>query len=113
MESFLERGDDGKPIGMSKFFNKYLPDITGKELADDINRLWHQLSRDWLHLRGYVRKVVDRTIETGPPSWAICAPMTYNETDKKDLGELSERIEETRRIFIKIKELRLHGPVIP
>jgi len=105
LESFLERGDDGRPMSTSKFFSEYLSNIVGKDLASEIKTLWHKLSQNWLHLKGYIAKVVERTVEAGPPSWAIGAPMVYDTTDRKDLKELEEKTRKTRCVFAKIKNL--------
>jgi hypothetical protein len=103
LESFLENGEEGKPISMSKFFKSYLPEATGEELANEINTLWHQLSRDWLHLKGYVNKLIDRIQEMSQPSWSIGVPVVYEESDKRDLNELQEMVKKTRKIFARGK----------
>lgn len=87
-------------VSTSKFLKEILPEVIGKEAANETLKLWSKLSRNWLHFRGIAQKLRERIETYGfPPSYSIVLPIKYDEEDKKDLQELTKRIKETRKLL--------------
>ena len=73
----------------------------GKKLGlkNDFIALWSKLSKDWIHTKGVVDRVVSQTIKSGVPSWALVIPMNYSETDLDTIEELGKRISQFRNLL--------------
>ncbi|HUW11710.1 MAG TPA: hypothetical protein VM537_18410 [Anaerolineae bacterium] len=66
------------------------------ELAD----LWNQLSREWIHTKGIVDRVLDRLDqEADVPPWALVVPLNYTEDDLDALDHLREQISRFRGLL--------------
>lgn len=63
-------------------------------------KLWGKLSKDWVHTRGVVDRVVSQISEkSGPPSWALVIPMNYAEDDLDTIKELCKRVSQFRELL--------------
>lgn len=80
--------------------SKLMKDL-GKKLGlkNDFIALWGKLSKDWIHTKGVVDRVVNQTIKFGVPSWALVIPMNYSEDDLDTIEELGERISQFRNLL--------------
>jgi len=68
----------------------------GNEFAD----LWNQLSREWIHTKGIVDRVVDRLAEgSDVPPWALVVPLNYTADDLDALDHLREQISRFRGLL--------------
>lgn len=55
--------------------------------------LWQKLSNEWLHSKGYVRKIISYVEDKSDfPTHAVVIPMPYNNNDIDDIKELSDKI---------------------
>jgi len=77
-----------------------------KEFDEIINldvesvKLWGKLSKDWVHTKGVVDRIVSQISEkSGPPSWALVIPMNYSESDLDTIKELGKRISQFRKLL--------------
>ncbi len=73
----------------------------GKKLGlkNDFNALWGKLSKDWIHTKGVVDRVVNQIIKSRVPSWALVIPMNYSEADLDTIEELGKRISQFRNLL--------------
>lgn len=81
--------------------SKILKEI-GKYLGvgDSFVALWGKLSKDWLHSKGVVDRVVSQVTEKSDiPSWALVIPVKYTEYDLETIEELKKRIREFRNLL--------------
>jgi|Deesub1362B_J571_1020462.scaffolds.fasta_scaffold00212_30 hypothetical protein len=70
-------------------------------------KLWGKLSKDWVHTRGIIDRVVSQIIEKSiPPSWALIIPFNYTEADLDDIRELGKRVSQFREILKATVEKR-------
>ena len=77
-----------------------------KEFDEIINsdvrsvKLWGKLSKDWVHTKGIVDRIVSQIGEkSGTPSWALVIPMNYAEDDLDTIKELGKRIPQFRKLL--------------
>lgn len=69
-------------------------------LKDEPIKLWGKLSKDWVHTRGIVKRVVNEIVEKSePPSWALTIPMNYTIADLDDIRELGKRTSQFRKLL--------------
>lgn len=69
-------------------------------LGDALIALWGDLSRNWLHVPGYSRKVVDTISTTGSvPAWALTIPMPYGSTDLEAVRQFGASVRRFRVIL--------------
>jgi len=62
--------------------------------------LWNHLSREWIHTKGIVDRVVDRLAQEGDvPPWALVVPLNYTEDDLDALDNLREQISRFRGLL--------------
>jgi len=81
--------------------SKFLEEI-GKEIGvkRELVALWGKLSRDWIHPRGIVERIVNKVVEKADvPPWALAIPMNYTENDLDDINELRKRVSQFRRLL--------------
>ncbi len=63
-------------------------------------KLWGKLSKDWVHTRGVIDRVVSQIIEKSvPPPWALIIPFNYTKADLDDIRELGKRVSQFRKIL--------------
>ena len=68
-----------------------------KKSGKDFVTLWGKLSKQWVHTKGVVDRMVDEILEKSDvPAWALAVPMEYTETDIDILAELAKRISRFR-----------------
>lgn len=80
------------------------------ELAEDLKGAWYKVSNDFLHLRGYVKKLSEwnwSNDNNPPPSWALGAFIGYGESDRAALEELCYAIREVNKLVLKIYQMWL------
>lgn len=84
----------------SHLVNSNLEEVFGKELSRKTTALWSRLSREWLHFKGYFRRVCEN-IDNGqrPRSYMLVVPTVLNEDNKDNLKDLAESISRTREIL--------------
>ena len=77
-----------------------------KEFDEIINsdvrsvKLWGKLSKDWVHTKGIVDRIVSQISEkSGAPSWALVIPINYAEDDLDTIKELGKRISQFRKLL--------------
>jgi hypothetical protein len=74
----------------------------GRELGvkDEFADMWNELSREWVHTKGIVRKVVGRlTGGADVPAWALVIPMNYTEDDLETLDYLRQQVSRFRNLL--------------
>jgi len=63
-------------------------------------KLWGKLSKDWIHTRGVMARIVNQISEKStPPSWALVIPMNYTIADLDAIRELGKRISQFRKLL--------------
>jgi hypothetical protein len=68
--------------------------------VEDAVKLWNKLSEEWVHFRGYVRKLRKAIEEYGDiQSYGYGVPNELSEEDASDLGELAECLASARRLL--------------
>ena len=93
----LEKVLDEQKISTSKLLKDFGNKIG---LRDEPIALWGKLSKDWVHTRGIVKRVVDEIVEKSDvPSWALIIPMHYTDTDLNAINELGKRISQFRKLL--------------
>ena len=107
LEKYLQKMN----ISMSKFYKGIFSQVIGKEGGEDTFYLWSKLSENWVHFRGMAKRIRKRIEEEEgiPPSYMLVLPTELDESDIKDVKELTKRVAETRKLlqvfFEKWKEL--------
>ena len=91
----LELVEDDLKRGSTSKLMKELGEKLG--LKNDFIALWGKLSKDWIHPKGVIDKVVTQISEkSGAPSWALVIPMNYAEDDLDTINELCKRVSQFR-----------------
>lgn len=71
-----------------------------KRLGDDYCSLWGKLSKDWLHSEGFVKRIIDYTLEKADiPAYALASPMQYREGDIDSINELGSAVSLFRTLL--------------
>ncbi|MEM3886522.1 MAG: hypothetical protein QXO82_05640 [Candidatus Methanomethylicia archaeon] len=93
LEDVLEE----EKISLSKVLDEFGENI---QINDKASKLWHKLSQDWVHYKGFVKRFLDYIAAHGiPPSYSIMVPSDYSDEDIELLTELINRIKEFREIL--------------
>lgn len=72
-------------------------------LDSEYATLWRELSRDWIHTKGLVSKLMEHLVSRDDvPAWALTIPMSYTRSDRETLRELKKRIATFRKLQTKI-----------
>lgn len=59
--------------------------------------LWGKLSKDWIHTKGIVNRIVNEIAEKQDiPAWALVIPMNFNKSDLDSINELYKSISQFR-----------------
>jgi len=67
--------------------------------------LWNELSREWVHTKGIVDRVVDRLLQdSGVPNWALVVPMAYTESDLYGLDHVRTQMSRFRTLLAHTME---------
>jgi len=93
---------EAEDLSMSKLMKEL-----GKELGfeNDFVALWGKLSRDWIHTKGIMDRVVSQVIEKSDiPPWALTLPMNYKENDLDAVDELRKYISQFRTLLTTTME---------
>jgi hypothetical protein len=93
IEDDLKKGN----VSTSKLMKKL-----GEKLGfkNDFIALWGKLSKDWIHPKGVIDKVVAQIGEKSwPPSWTLGIPMNYAEDDLDTINELYKRVSQFRKLL--------------
>lgn len=93
----LEEVLEGEKISLSKVLDEFGESI---RINDKASKLWHKLSQDWVHYKGFVKRFLDNITAHGiPPAYSIMVPSEYFDEDIGLLTELVNRIKEFREIL--------------
>jgi len=73
----------------------------GKKLGlkNDFIALWGELSKDWIHTKGVVDRVVNQIIKSRVLSWPLVIPINYSKDDLDTIEELGKRISQFRNLL--------------
>ena len=70
------------------------------QLDKESIKLWSKLSKDWLHTKGIIDRIVKQISEKSEvPSWALVIPMNYAEDDLDAIKELGKRVSQFRKLL--------------
>jgi len=93
----LEKELNERKISTSKLLKNFGNEIG---LRDEPIALWSKLSEDWVHTKGFVRRVVNEIVEKSEiPSWALVIPMNYTDVDLDVIDELGKRVSQFRKLL--------------
>ena len=68
-------------------------------------KLWGKLSKDWVHTKGIVDRIVGQISEKStPPPWALVIPMNYAMADLDAINELGKCVSQFREILKVTRE---------
>lgn len=63
-------------------------------------KLWGKLSKDWIHTKGVMDKVVYQVAEkSNVPPWGLVIPCNFVKADLEDIEELHKRISQFRNLL--------------
>lgn len=63
-------------------------------------KLWGKLSKDWIHTKGVMDKVVYQVAEkSNVPPWGLVIPCNFVKADLEDIEELYKRISQFRNLL--------------
>ncbi len=63
-------------------------------------KLWGKLSKDWIHTKGVMDKVVYQVAEkSNVPPWGLVIPCNFVTADLEDIEELHKRISQFRNLL--------------
>jgi hypothetical protein len=63
--------------------------------------IWRNLSKDWIHFRGFDRIVTIVAERQDVPGWSLTIPIGYSDTELPEIEELGKYISQFRRILAK------------
>jgi len=90
---------NGKKAGKREY--DFLEEFDKKVKLDRKSiKLWSKLSKDWVHTKGVVDRIVGQISEKStPPPWALVIPMNYAMADLDAINELGKRVSQFREIL--------------
>jgi hypothetical protein len=69
-------------------------------MGHDNVALWGKLSNEWLHTKGYVKKILDETLNKSDiPAYALAIPIIYTEVDIDIIKELQSSVSKFRKLL--------------
>jgi len=72
--------------------------------------MWGKLSRNWLHAKGFLDKIVDVVVKQSEiPSWGLVIPINYTIEDLAFLVELKKEIIRIRRFLKEVMQEYQNG----
>ena len=88
---------------LSKVLKDNLPKVAGKETAELALKLWGKLSERWLHSTGSFRVIAENFKEIEDiESFRNLLPAELDENDVLSLEELTDYLQDTRRLIEKL-----------
>ncbi|MEM4354624.1 MAG: hypothetical protein QW470_07735 [Candidatus Caldarchaeum sp.] len=100
LEGFRKKFDTKEISSFSYFLKNLLP--VDEETSEAVLDVWSRTSNDFLHFKGYVKKIrrwENEVKDTPPPSFLTGAFVPYSESDDEDLRELMEVVKKTKQIL--------------
>jgi hypothetical protein len=71
-----------------------------EEMGEDYLALWKDLSREWVHTEGFVKRILKEASKTnGVLAYALASPMSYNETDIDVIKDLCLSVSKFRNLL--------------
>ncbi|MCK4297265.1 MAG: hypothetical protein KAX28_11505 [Candidatus Marinimicrobia bacterium] len=93
----LEKLLDEERLSTSKLMKELEREL---ESENNFVALWGKLSRDWIHTKGIMNRVVSQVVEKSDvPPWALPLPMNYTENELDTIDELRKRISQFRNLL--------------
>jgi hypothetical protein len=71
-----------------------------EEMGHDYLALWKDLSREWVHTEGFVKRILREASKTNSVlAYALASPMSYNEADIDVIKELCLSVSKFRNLL--------------
>ncbi|MCX9026474.1 MAG: hypothetical protein OIN85_10325 [Candidatus Methanoperedens sp.] len=93
------KSKNGKTISKREydFMNEFDKELGFNECSI---KLWGKLSKDWVHTKGIMDKVVYQIAEkSNVPPWGLVIPCNFLKADLEDIEELHKRISQFRNLL--------------